>query len=63
MDEFGNAKAGMKIDGFFSNPLAQSDPEVAAAIKNELVRQQDQIEMIASENILFAINLINYIFN
>jgi glycine hydroxymethyltransferase len=52
MDEFGNAKAGMKIDGFFSNPLAQSDPEVAAAIKNELVRQQDQIEMIASENIV-----------
>jgi len=52
MDEFGNAKAGMRMDGFFSNALAQSDPEVAAAIKDELVRQQDQIEMIASENIV-----------
>ena len=52
MDEFGNAQAAMKIDGFFSNTLAQSDPEVAAAISDELVRQQDQIEMIASENIV-----------
>ena len=52
MDEFGNAQAAMKMDGFFSNSLAQSDPEVAAAISDELVRQQDQIEMIASENIV-----------
>ena len=52
MDEFGNAKAAMQMDGFFSNSLAQSDPEVAAAINDELVRQQDQIEMIASENIV-----------
>ena len=52
MDEFGNAQAAMKMDGFFSNTLAQSDPEVAAAIGDELVRQQDQIEMIASENIV-----------
>ena len=40
------------IDGFFSAPLADSDPELAAAIGHELVRQQDQIEMIASENIV-----------
>ena len=52
MDEFGNAQAAMKMDGFFSNTLAKSDPEVAAAIGDELVRQQDQIEMIASENIV-----------
>src|SRR5210317_107081 len=52
MDEFGNAQAAMKMDGFFSNTLAQSDPELAAAISDELVRQQDQIEMIASENIV-----------
>ncbi len=52
MDEFGNAQAAMKMDGFFSNSLAKSDPEVAAAIGDELVRQQDQIEMIASENIV-----------
>ena len=37
---------------FFQNSLAMSDPEVAEAIQNELVRQQDQIEMIASENIV-----------
>jgi len=37
---------------FFENSLKLSDPEVAEAIQNELVRQQDQIEMIASENIV-----------
>ena len=35
MDEFGNTKATMRIEGFFSNSLAQSDPEVAAAISDE----------------------------
>ena len=40
------------MDEFFSAPLADSDPELAAAIGHELVRQQDQIEMIASENIV-----------
>ncbi len=39
-------------DGFFSNPLAQTDPELATAIEGELRRQQDQIELIASENIV-----------
>ena len=52
MDEFGNAKAGMTINGFFNSSLAQTDPEVASAINDELKRQQDQIEMIASENIV-----------
>jgi glycine hydroxymethyltransferase len=52
MDEFGSAKATMMMHGFFNSPLAQTDPEVAAAINDELVRQQDQIEMIASENIV-----------
>ncbi|MGC6529594.1 MAG: serine hydroxymethyltransferase [Candidatus Puniceispirillaceae bacterium] len=37
---------------FFNETLAQTDPEIAEAIHNELVRQQDQIEMIASENIV-----------
>lgn len=37
---------------FFSRTLAESDPEVAEAIQHELTRQQDQIEMIASENIV-----------
>src|SRR5467141_696648 len=37
---------------FFSAPLAETDPELAAAIGRELVRQQDGIELIASENIV-----------
>jgi glycine hydroxymethyltransferase len=37
---------------FFSATLAETDPDIAAAIKDELGRQQDQIEMIASENIV-----------
>lgn len=52
MDEVGNAKAAMTMKGFFQSPLAQTDPEVAGAINEELGRQQDQIEMIASENIV-----------
>ena len=40
------------MNGFFSNTLSQTDPEIAAALQDELVRQQDQIEMIASENIV-----------
>src|SRR5467141_3244688 len=39
---------------FFSAPLAETDPELAAAIGRELVRQQDTIELIASENIVSA---------
>lgn len=41
-----------QMNGFFSNTLSQTDPEIAAALHDELVRQQDQIEMIASENIV-----------
>jgi glycine hydroxymethyltransferase len=40
--------------GFFTAPLAETDPELAAAIGRELVRQQDGIELIASENIVSA---------
>ena len=36
---------------FFNAPLAETDPELAAAIGRELARQQDGIELIASENI------------
>ncbi len=39
---------------FFSAPLAETDPELAAAIGHELIRQQDGIELIASENIVSA---------
>ena len=38
--------------GFFSAGLADRDPELAAAINKEATRQQHQIELIASENIV-----------
>ncbi len=36
----------------FEKNLAQEDPDIFNAVKNELKRQQDQIELIASENIV-----------
>ncbi len=36
---------------FWHDTLEQADPEIAAAIDHELARQQDKIELIASENI------------
>ena len=38
--------------GFFTETLAAADPAVAAAVQAELVREQNQIELIASENIV-----------
>src|SRR5260221_14361282 len=38
--------------GFFSDSLFEADPEVAAAIRGERDRQQSQIELVASENIV-----------
>ncbi|HZH27216.1 MAG TPA: serine hydroxymethyltransferase [Azospirillaceae bacterium] len=38
--------------GFFGAGLAEADPQLFAAIRDELARQQDQIELIASENIV-----------
>ena len=35
---------------YFNRPLAEVDPEVAAALRGELARQRDTLEMIASEN-------------
>jgi glycine hydroxymethyltransferase len=40
------------IEQFFSASLADSDPELASSIRRELARQQDQVELIASENIV-----------
>ncbi len=37
---------------FFSARLRDSDPDLAAAVRDELGRQQNQIELIASENIV-----------
>jgi glycine hydroxymethyltransferase len=39
-------------DSFFGATLAQADPAVAAAVRGELGRQRNQIELIASENIV-----------
>ena len=39
-------------DSFFSASIAESDPDLSKAITGELSRQQDQIELIASENIV-----------
>ncbi len=41
----------IRQDGFFSESLSSADPEIFGAIENELKRQQDKIELIASENI------------
>src|SRR5579872_5857000 len=38
--------------GFFTQSLAEADPEIAASIADELGRQQGKIELIASENIV-----------
>ncbi|WP_109260403.1 serine hydroxymethyltransferase [Hyphobacterium indicum] len=39
-------------DDFFSQSLANADPDLAAAVGKEIRRQQQQIELIASENIV-----------
>ncbi len=45
------AQAPLSAEGrFFSAPLAQTDPEIFGVLRDELVRQQDEIELIASEN-------------
>ena len=44
--------ASAQIPGFFTMSLAERDPELARALSDELHRQQDQIELIASENVV-----------
>ena len=46
--------ASPSLERFFSAPISTTDPELAAAIAGELHRQQDGIELIASENIVSA---------
>ena len=41
----------MTENRFWNDTLEQADPEVYAAVRSELKRQQDKIELIASENI------------
>ncbi|MFN3260925.1 MAG: serine hydroxymethyltransferase [Pikeienuella sp.] len=44
--------AATRDQGFFTEPLSSRDPEIAAAMRAELTRQRDEIELIASENIV-----------
>src|SRR5262249_24118529 len=39
-------------EDFFTSTLAEGDPDIANAVKLELGRQRDEIELIASENIV-----------
>lgn len=48
----GEAARSHLSNSFFSASLADSDPEIARAIGLELGRQRDEIELIASENIV-----------
>jgi len=41
-----------QYQGFFEDSLSKTDPELYKAIKDELNRQQEHIELIASENIV-----------
>ncbi len=45
-------RSGAAASGFFTASLAEADPEIADAIAKELGRQQHEIELIASENIV-----------
>jgi glycine hydroxymethyltransferase len=47
-----NAPSYETSSGFFTESLTQRDPDIAAAIGKEIRRQQEQIELIASENIV-----------
>lgn len=40
------------LDQFFTAEISNSDPTIANAIASELGRQRDEIELIASENIV-----------
>ncbi len=44
--------AQVQPDGFFTRTLADADPAVFAGVREELEREQYQIELIASENIV-----------
>ena len=47
-----NLASAEKMSAFFSQDLSSADPELFSAVRHELERQQNQIELIASENIV-----------
>ncbi|MAZ15707.1 MAG: serine hydroxymethyltransferase [Ahrensia sp.] len=52
MSQNSAASAKAYSDAFFTESLADRDPEIFSAIQNELGRQRHEIELIASENIV-----------
>jgi glycine hydroxymethyltransferase len=52
MSPLDSAVPSTKPEALFADPLEKADPEIAAAIRLELGRQSDEIELIASENIV-----------
>ncbi len=47
-----DSSAAGRADSAFTASLAESDPEIADVVRRELGRQRDEIELIASENIV-----------
>ena len=47
-----SANPAVKNSGFFTRGVAEADPALAASLRDELGRQKDKIELIASENIV-----------
>ncbi len=45
-------QAGAPAGDFFTRRLAEADPDISRAIAGELSRQQNEVELIASENIV-----------
>jgi glycine hydroxymethyltransferase len=52
MTESPGTSTGEPYAGYFSTGLSEADPEISQAIHNELTRQRDQVELIASENLV-----------
>ena len=47
-----NPQPASDVEALFSASLSEVDHEIADVIKRELGRQRDEIELIASENIV-----------
>jgi glycine hydroxymethyltransferase len=52
MSPLDSTVSSVRPEGLFAEPLERADPEIAAAIRQELGRQTEEIELIASENIV-----------
>ena len=52
MSPLNSAVPSVRPEALFAEPLESADPEIAAAIRQELGRQTEEIELIASENIV-----------